>query len=104
MNFEPLLRATGTDQLDDNCQSLEGDPLPVPRDVAEESMFNLVPFTGAGWVVAQFDLQPGLIGELLQSPTPQARSRTVTAATVSGNQQARRLRVTLAAQPLPPAT
>src|SRR5262245_40245028 len=104
MNFEPLLRSRATDQLHDNCQRLEWDSLPASGDVAEESMFNLVPFTGAGRVVTEFKLQSGLIGEPLPGPTPQPRSRTVAAATVGGNQQAGRVRVTCAPQPLPPAT
>ena len=76
--------------------------LPVARDVAEQTMFDLVPLAGSGRIVAQLDLQTCFICELLQGPSPESSSRAVAAPAVGRNQQSLGCRVSLLPHPLPP--
>ena len=76
--------------------------LPVARDVAEQTMFDLVPLASAGRIVAQLDLQTCFICELLQGPSPESSSRAVAAPAVGRNQQSLGRRVPLLSHPLPP--
>ena len=102
MDFQSLFGLRGANQTDDNLHGLKGNPLPIAGDVAEEPVLDFVPLAGSRWVVAKFDNHSRFVGQLLQSPPPQSRSRTVAAATVGRDQQALRLQVTALAQTLPP--
>jgi hypothetical protein len=39
-----------------------GMALPVPSNVAEQAVFDFVPFAGARWVVAHFNSQTRFVG------------------------------------------
>lgn len=56
-------------------------------DVAEQPMLNLVSPARARRKVADADIQSRRVGQLLQSHSPQPRSRTVAPAAVGGDQQ-----------------
>ena len=65
------------DETDDRGQTRQRFAAPVHGDVAEEPMFDLVPFAGAGRVVTHGDGEAGAVGKLLQLGLPQARLRPV---------------------------
>ena len=90
MDFQAGFRRRRADRLDHDLQRLQGNALPVPGDVAEQPMLNLVPFARAGRIVTDFDDQPRGIGDPLQLPSPEPGARTVAAAAVRGDQQASR--------------
>ena len=54
-------------------------------------MFDLVPFAGSGWEVADGDLQSGLGGQGGEFGLPQAGAVSVGAAAVGGDQQPARV-------------
>ncbi len=54
------------DQLDDGDAADQRPPAPVLGDVAEQAVFDLVPFRGAGRIVVDVKGEGGLVGELLQ--------------------------------------
>src|SRR5664280_1043269 len=58
------------DQVDDRFQRDERLPAPVHRDVGEQAMLDPVPFAGPGRQVADSDLKPDLVGQLLQLDLP----------------------------------
>src|SRR5262249_29655913 len=93
----------GADEVHNNFIGFQGLALPVPRDVAEQPVFDLIPLAGPGWEMADFDRQPGLVAQPLQFGLPKAIPTAVAAATVGGDQQPRRLSITPAPQALPPA-
>ena len=49
---------------------------PVLADGQQQTAFNLAPFAGARREVADRDLQPGFVGQLLHFPLPQPHART----------------------------
>jgi len=74
MDFQAGICCRGPNQTDHDFQ---WHALPGPRDMAERPMLNLVPLARPRWIVTQFKLQPGFIGELLKNPAPQSGSGTV---------------------------
>jgi len=64
------------DEIDDGLVCLEWSSAPVAGDLREQSVLNFVPFAGAGWVVADDDVQSGVGGELgeFEFPEPGAVS------------------------------
>ena len=82
VDFEAGFRASAGDQVDDNLQSLQRNALPIAGDVAEQAMFDLVPFARARWIVTDFDDQARGIGEPLQFQSPESGARTVAPAAV----------------------
>src|SRR5205823_5220285 len=75
----------------------------VLTDVGKESMFDLVPFAGAGGQVANRDLKTGFIGQFLQLGLPEPGSIAVAASTISRDQQTTGSGVSLLAHHSPPA-
>ena len=75
---------------------------PVLRDETEEAMFDLVPFTGAGWKVTDRERQVEVVGHALEGPLPEARPRAVAAPAVGGDQERAGARKAMAAHPRPP--
>ena len=55
----------GRDIVEDGFIALERHPLPVPADLAEQSMLDRIPFGGSGRVVTDGDAQSVTITELL---------------------------------------
>lgn len=45
------------DEIDNGLVRFQWSPTPVVGDPGEELVLNLVPFTGAGWVMADDDVQ-----------------------------------------------
>ena len=76
--------------------------LPIPCYVAEQPLFDFVPFASAGREMADFDFQPGVVTQLLQLDLPKATATAVAAPPVGGDQQACCLSMTTAAQSFPP--
>src|SRR5947209_315641 len=72
-------------QVDDHGPTHQGAPTPVPGNVAEHALFDLVPLAGAGREVTDAYPQAGAVGKPLQGHLPQARTTAVTAATVCGH-------------------
>ena len=65
VNLKALLGCRGPNQFHHNFQSLKWDASPVPSDVTEQPVLNLIPFTCPWWVMAKLDLQAGLVSQLL---------------------------------------
>ncbi len=62
MDFQACRGARMGDQVDDDFEIFQGNALPVARDVAEQFVFDLVPFAGAGGIVTHFDYKTGGVG------------------------------------------
>src|SRR6266536_2794399 len=90
-------------QVDDDFVAGEGATAPVHGDLAEQPVFDFVPFAGSGRQVAHGDLQSGRSGELGQLDLPQPGAVAVGAATVGADQQPARLGVGQLAGHGPPA-
>ena len=78
-------------------------PSPVNADEREETVLDLVPLAGAGWVVADGDRKRDLITQLLQTNLPCPESRTIAATIVRADQKALRSRIRGASIHFPPA-
>ena len=63
LDGEPGFGGGGGDELDDGAHGGEGPASPVESDEAEHAVFDLVPFRGAGRVVAYGDGQAGFGGQ-----------------------------------------
>ncbi len=79
------IRFCASNQLYDHSVIFQWAASPVSCDMAEHSMFDLIPFAGARWIVANFDDEAGLVGKLLQFQFPEAASGTVATSTVRSN-------------------
>ena len=53
------------DQIDDDRKAFEWLTAPVPGNMAEHAMLNLVPFAGAGWQMTELQGDPCFVGESL---------------------------------------
>ena len=102
MNFKACRGSRCRDQVHHNLERLERNAPPVSGDVAEQAVFDLVPFAGARRIVADLDSEASLVGKSLEFETPQPCSWAVAPAAVSGNQKPRGVRESLLPQPLPP--
>jgi hypothetical protein len=58
----------------------------VVGDSGEEPVFNLVPFAGSGWVVADGDVESGDFGESGEFEFPEPGAVSVGAAAVDGDE------------------
>jgi len=92
-----------SNELYDRCIAYQRAAAPVLCDMAEHTMFNLVPFTGSRWKVADFQAQAKFVGQLLQRHLPQACAAAVTASAVCRNQQLLGVRVSPPAHLSPPS-
>ena len=77
---------------------------PIPRDVTEHTMFDRVPFRGAGRQVSYGNRQVKLVCQLLQAVLPQPATIPIGATTVSFNQQVFLARIDAPSQVQPPFT
>ena len=87
MYFQTLRCPRCPNQVYDDLVRFQWYASPVPRDVTEQPMFNLVPLARARRKMTHFDNQAGTIGEPLQLRFPQPIPMTVAPAAISGNQQ-----------------
>ena len=71
-DLEALLGRGGGNEFDHDFVADQSLAAPVLRDVAKHSVLNFVPLARRRWEMADTDLQPGLIAELLQTPFPKA--------------------------------
>jgi hypothetical protein len=82
---QPGSRSGVADQLDEGLEGAERTPPPVLRDMAEESMLDLVPFARARWEMRDVDGDAQVVGEPLQRGLPAARPIPVAATGVGGD-------------------
>lgn len=75
------------DEVDDGLVGFEGSSSPVAGDPGEEPVFCLVPFAGAGWVVADGDVESGGRGEPGEFEFPEPGAVSVGAAAVGGDEE-----------------
>ena len=74
------------DEVDDGLVSFEWSSAPVVGDSGKESMFNLVPLTGSGWIVADGDFESGFLGQSGEFEFPEPGAMSVGSATVGGDE------------------
>ena len=101
-NREAGFGGCASDQIHDDLVGGERTPTPVLRDEAEESVFDLVPFAGAGGKVANLQCQMQFIRQALQRFLPKSIAATVAAAPIRRNQQFGRLRKASRTHLVPP--
>ena len=94
--------ASGRNQLQDDRKTHQRCSAPVLCDRREQSMLDLIPFTGAGRKVMHGDRQAAFICPPLQLPFPQSMAGSVASATVRRNVQVGRRRIGHLAITLPP--
>jgi hypothetical protein len=90
------------DEVDDGLVSFEWSSAPVLGDSGEESVFDLVPFAGAGRVMGDDDVQPSCRGESCEFVFPQPESVSVGSAAIGGDEDSAGVGVFLFAHVLPP--
>ena len=61
----------GSDQIDDQVAAGQGTAAPVPGDVAEHPMLDLVPLARPRWEMTDANPQTDGVGQQLQRPQPQ---------------------------------
>jgi len=74
------------DEIDDCLVGGQRAAAPVKGDAGEQSVFDLVPFGGAGWVVGDGDGQSGGCGESGEFGFPPPGPVTVGSTAVSGDE------------------
>ena len=72
--------------------------------MTEQAVFNLIPFAGAWWEMAQMERQASFIGEFLQFEFPEPIAVAIAAATIGGNQQMFTTTILGLSQLLPPTS
>ena len=87
VDFQPGCRACVADAGDHNLACFKRNALPVPGNVAEQTVLDLVPFACPRRVVANFDDEACLIGQPLKLQFPKPTAGTVASAAVGGDQQ-----------------
>src|SRR5713101_749261 len=102
LHAQPGRRRRVGNQLDNHCVTGQRLPPPVGRNLAEQAMLNLVPFTGARWKMAHPDDHSQFIGQLLQRHFPESAPTAIAATAISSDQQFLRLRIQGLPQLLPP--
>src|SRR5882672_6783545 len=103
MDLQARLGCSGGDELDDDLVADQGARLPILADEGEEAVLDLVPLAGAGREVADGDVEPNLVGQLLELPLPQTDARPIAAAAISRDLEPLGARIAGAAELAPPA-
>lgn len=85
---QALLGGDAADELHHDLPRQQWPAAPVVGDVAEHSVFDLVPLARARWEVAHLYRRSDLVGQVLQLHAPPPDPVAVAAAAVSGDQQA----------------
>ena len=102
LDLQPRRRGRGRDQFDDHPMAHQRTAAPIPRDVREQPVLDLVPLARARREVADGDLQARLVGEPLKFHLPEPPAIAVAPAAVGADQQPPRPRVRLLAHAGPP--
>ena len=93
----------GGDIVEDGVIGLERHPLPVPADLAEQAVFDRVPFRGSGRVVTDGDAQSVTITELLlQIAQPDPGARAIGTTGIGQDKKLGRTGIVFAAAAAPP--
>src|SRR5829696_10165967 len=87
VDAQPAGRTRVSDEFDEGLEGPERTPAPVLRDVAEESVLDLVPLARARWEVRDVDGDAQVVGQTLQGGLPAARPIPVAAAGIGGDVQ-----------------
>lgn len=66
LNLKTSLGLSIGDQIHNHLVARQGLATPIFGDVRKHAMLDFVPLASAGWKVANHDVQPALIGKLLQ--------------------------------------
>src|SRR5687768_830211 len=74
LHREAAARLGGRDQTHDRLVADQRLAPPVLGDVREQPMLDLVPLAGAGWQMADAQLEARRVGEPLQLPLPEAEA------------------------------
>ena len=102
LNLKTRLGLSIGDQIHDHLVARQGLATPILGDVRKHPLLDFVPLAGAGWKMATRDVQPALIGPLLQLLFPASTSPPLAAATGGGNEQFTGLGVGLLSHLMPP--
>ena len=81
-DFETATRLRTGNQVHNNCACQQRLPPPVLSDIREQTMFDLVPFAGAGRQMTDRYLQTGLVGQFLHEVVPVMRRKGLTDAEI----------------------
>jgi len=57
---------------------------PVSADVAEQTVFDRIPFRRPSWIMTNRDFEPVMIRQILKSEFPQSGTATIAAAAIQG--------------------
>src|SRR6266542_3768802 len=95
-------RLSAPDELDDDRVTRKRSAAPVPGDVAEHAMLDLVPLARTRWEMAHRQSQTQVVRQLLQRHLPESRAAAVAAAAVRRDQQLLGPRISLATHLTPP--
>jgi hypothetical protein len=90
------------DEVDDGLVGFEWSATPVEGDSGEEAVFDLILFAGAGWVVADGDIESGGRGESGEFMFPEPGSVSVRSAAVGGDEDSCGVGVFLLSHGVPP--
>jgi hypothetical protein len=82
--------------------SFEWSSAPVVGDSGKEPMFDLVPFAGSGWVVADGDVESSFLGQSGEFEFPEPGAVSVGSAAVGGDEDPACVGVLFLAELLPP--
>ena len=87
LEAQPGGRAGVPDEFDEGFEGAERTPAPVLRDVAEESVLDLVPLARARWEMRDVDGEAQVVGQALQGGLPAARPIAIAATGIGGDVQ-----------------
>ena len=87
LDTQSLLSCCATNQVHDDFSTQKRSGAPVFSDMTKHPVFNLVPFAGAGWEVADMDHHSQLVGQPLKFYLPQLHAKTIAPATVCRDEQ-----------------
>ena len=102
LHFQAFLGCRRTDQADDHSQRDKGPSPPVLAYVAEHAVLDFVPLGGARRKVGDMDLQPGLVGQMLQLLLPKLVPASIAPPAVGGDVEPGSPMVLEAAHLIPP--
>ena len=74
-DVQPGLRFRGRDQIHDDLKCLKRSPSPVPADLSEETVFDLIPFGRTGRVMEDMHFKLKFGGEFLEFPLEGSSSK-----------------------------
>jgi TolB-like protein len=100
---EPGFGRGRPDQFDHGKPVGKRSAAPVLRNVAEQSVLDLVPLRCAWRIVVDADHEASVVGQLLQFALPEPHPRAIRAAAVGGDRELARMRIALSSHAFEPA-